>query len=387
MLYKLFNHKLYNMKKQSPGGRLFLAALFLMASLGLGLCGCGSGGHSADAEDLTTGSSSQKEGQKAETWQLNDFVMSTVLSATVYGSEDITPEIKARLDKLEKEELSWRQADSTVARINAAGKENKSASCGSDFAAWTRQSLDLAQKSGGAFDPSIGELTRLWDIEGENPKVPDPDKLEDVMGHIGFDKIHVDQAGENQSEGSGIELEEGATLDLGAVGKGIACDLIRDYFNKEEKETVSGAVVSVGGSILVYGSKPDGSDWKVAIQDPRGADGEYMGTVSLDHDAVVSTSGDYEKYFEEDGVRYHHILDPHTGYPSDSGLISVSVICENGLLSDGLSTACFVLGREKGLELLKEYGAEGVFIDQDKRLTLTEGLEGSFSIINSDYKK
>lgn len=175
------------------------------------------------------------------------------------------------------------------------------------------------------------------------------------------------------------------------MGKGIACDRIKDLLDEDmiaqrEDTGTQGAIVSVGGSILVYGKKPDGEKWTVAIQDPRGPDGEYMGVLSLDDTTVVSTSGDYEKYFMENGKRYHHILDPHTGYPAESGLISVTVVCENGLLSDGLSTACFVLGKERGLKLLEEYGAEGVIIDKDKKVTVTDGLQKQLTILNDSYK-
>lgn len=115
--------------------------------------------------------------------------------------------------------------------------------------------------------------------------------------------------------------------------------------------------------------------------------GEAMGVLSLSGTTNVSTSGDYEKYFMQDGKRYHHILDPSTGYPADSGLISVTIVSDSGLLSDGLSTACFVLGKEKGEKLLETYGAEGVFIDQNKKVTVTKGLKDKFTILNKEYKQ
>lgn len=182
---------------------------------------------------------------------------------------------------------------------------------------------------------------------------------------------------------SSIYIEDQCTLDLGAVGKGIACDVAQNYL-KQQKE-VSGAVIAVGGSILLYGSKVDGTNWNVAVQNPRGKDGEAMGVLSLSGTTNVSTSGDYEKYFMQNGKRYHHILDPSTGYPAESSLISVTVVSDNGLLSDGLSTACFVLGKEKGERLLETYGAEGVFIDQNKKVTVTKGLKDKFTILNEEY--
>ena len=360
------------------------------------------------------GSKSTQNKSKSNQYNLNDVVMSTVLLATVYGEKDLTGSIKESLDRLEREDLSWRIEDSQVAKVNQAGKDQSdekvqagdkaqagekaqtgdnlqaedkipSVSVSDEFYDWTARSLELADKSEGAFDPSIGELTRLWDIEGENPKVPEEKALKNTMKRIGYEKIHLNP------EKKEIAPEGGVTLDLGAVGKGIACDRIKELLDEDataqgEDTGTQGAIVSVGGSILVYGKKPDGEKWTVAIQDPRGPDGEYMGVLSLDDTTVVSTSGDYEKYFMENGKRYHHILDPHTGYPAESGLISVTVVCENGLLSDGLSTACFVLGKERGLKLLEEYGAEGVIIDKDKKVTVTDGLQKQLTILNDSYK-
>lgn len=326
-----------------------------------------------------------QKGKETETFSATNFVMDTVLQETVYGQTDVTQEIADRLTEIETGQLSWREEDSEVAQINARCAKGESVAMSEDFYNWTKVSLDLAERSGGAFDPTIGNLTRLWNIEGENPVVPEKNKIDETLAHVGYRYINI------EDEDRGISMEQGCTLDLGAVGKGIGCDVIRDYL--EQQQDVSGAVIAVGGSILAYGDKPDGTDWNVAIQDPEKEDGEYMGVLSLPGTVCVSTSGDYEKYFVQDGKRYHHILDPSTGYPSESGLSSVTVVCpdegewENyaGLLSDGLCTACFVLGEEKGMELLEQYGMEGVFIDKDKNVAVTDGLRDAFELLNEDY--
>ena len=179
-------------------------------------------------------------------------------------------------------------------------------------------------------------------------------------------------------------IPEGFKIDLGAVGKGIGCDISKEILDKND---VDGAVISVGGSILVYGQKPDKSPWKIAITDPRGEDESLiLGGLTIDKDCYISTSGDYEKYIMKDGVRYHHILDPSTGYPADSGLISVTIVCDNGLLSDGLSTACFILGLEKSQSLLEKYNAEAVFVDKDKNVYMTDGMKDMFELTNDNYK-
>ena len=361
---------------------------------------------------------------------------------------------KEELDKLEKEQLSWREDSSVVSKINADAQKGTKTKLDSAMTSWVEDSLELARRSNGAFDPTIGRLTRLWNIEGDNPKVPSKQEIKNTLKDTGYTKIHLEKVetqntdttkknvdkdikdntdkngdaakdtdnntinsiaqntGDNMVNNeanntpdntalneerlettdkktntdesiSSIYIEDQCTLDLGAVGKGIACDVAQNYL-KQQKE-VSGAVIAVGGSILLYGSKVDGTNWNVAVQNPRGKDGEAMGVLSLSGTTNVSTSGDYEKYFMQNGKRYHHILDPSTGYPAESSLISVTVVSDNGLLSDGLSTACFVLGKEKGERLLETYGAEGVFIDQNKKVTVTKGLKDKFTILNEEY--
>ena len=224
--------------------------------------------------------------------------------------------------------------------------------------------LDVSKKSGGAFDVSLGELTELWGIGTADEKIPSDEEISDLLSRCGYENITVD--------GNKITLNGDFSVDLGGVGKGMACDYIMKYL--ETAEGVNGGVVSVGGSIVVYGKHNKAGDkWRVAIRHPRN-ENEFLGVIRLDK-GFVSTSGDYERYFEENGRRYHHILDGNTGYPSESGLISVTVVCDSGILSDALSTACFVLGAEKGAELLKQYGAAGVFVDTDMNITTVGDID------------
>ena len=356
-------------------------------------------GNVKSASEQTTADTSASTTSPQE-YSKTDFVMSTVLSEKIYGTKDVTQDIKEELDKLEKEQLSWREDSSVVSQINADAQKGTKTKLDSNMTSWVETSLELAKRSNGAFDPTIGRLTRLWNIEGDNPKVPSKQEIKNTLKDTGYTKIHLEKVEsqntattkknvdkdikDNTDEAvSSIYIEDQCTLDLGAVGKGIACDVAQNYL-KQQKE-VSGAVIAVGGSILLYGSKADGTNWNVAVQNPRGQDGEAMGVLSLSGTTNVSTSGDYEKYFMQDGKRYHHILDPSTGYPAESGLISVTVISDNGLLSDGLSTACFVLGKEKGPKLLETYGAEGIFIDQNKKVTVTKGLKDKFTILDEEY--
>ena len=395
-----------------------ILSIIMAGCLLLSMTSCSSNkGNTKPASEQTTVNTSTSTTSPQE-YSKTDFVMSTVLSEKIYGTKDVTTEIKEELDKLEKDQLSWREDRSVVSKINADAQKGIKTRLDSDMTSWVEDSLELAKRSNGAFDPTIGRLTRLWNIEGDNPKVPSKQEIKNTLEDTGYTKIHLEKAesqntantkknvdkdikdntaknketseetskntNENESVSS-IYIGDKCTLDLGAVGKGIACDVVQDYLKKQKE--VSGAVIAVGGSILLYGSKADGSNWNVAVQNPRGQDGEAMGVLSLSGTTNVSTSGDYEKYFMQDGKRYHHILDPSTGYPADSGLISVTIVSDSGLLSDGLSTACFVLGKEKGEKLLETYGAEGVFIDQNKKVTVTKGLKDKFTILDKEYSE
>lgn len=405
------DNQVLTMKKQ-------ILSIIMAGCLLLSMTACSSDkGNMKPAFEQTTADASIETSSPQE-YSKTDFVMSTVLSEKIYGTKDVTQDIKEELDKLEKDQLSWREDHSVVSKINADAQKGIKTKLDSDMTSWVEDSLELAKRSNGAFDPTIGRLTRLWNIEGDNPKVPSKQEIKNTLEDTGYTKIHLEKVesqntantkknvdkdikdntaknkeiSEDTSQNtntnesvSSIYIGDKCTLDLGAVGKGIACDVVQDYLKKQKEE--GGAVIAVGGSILLYGSKADGSDWNVAVQNPRGQDGEAMGVLSLSGTTNVSTSGDYEKYFMQDGKRYHHILDPSTGYPADSGLISVTIVSDSGLLSDGLSTACFVLGKEKGQKLLETYGAEGIFIDQNKKVTVTKGLKDKFTILNEEYKQ
>ena len=304
-----------------------------------------------------------------------DFAMDTVVSETLYTSgEDINTQIGEELRTMEEDLLSWTEEDSQIARLNAS--DGKTVEVSEKLREILEKIIQLSQDSDGAFDPTLGKIIRLWDIDGENPHVPDQTELDTLLTQTGWKKIKLD--------GRKVTLEDGCTLDLGAVGKGMGCDRIAEFL--KEQSDVSGMILNLGGSsVMVYGQKPDDSPWKVAITDPRDTTGDYLGAVTLDDGQFLSTSGDYEKYFMEDGKRYHHILDPETGYPVWNGLTSVTVICDSGFYADGLSTACFVLGKEKAEELLKKYNAEAIFVDEDKNVYVTSGLKDRFELMKDGY--
>lgn len=314
---------------------------------------------------------------KTDSESITDTAMGTDCSVRVFGSDGTAKDIMDMLSDIENKYLSWRIEGSDIANINENASESEPVMPSKWTYSYLENVLDLARKSSGAFDPTLGRVSQLWNLESDNPYIPSKSELTELLLETGWGKI-------NLGDGE-VFLKDGVQIDLGAVGKGIGCDEARKMLEEADADA---AVVSVGGSILTYGKKPDGKSWKIGIANPRNEDGEsYLGSLTIDGTCSISTSGDYEKYVIEDGVRYHHILDPKTGYPAESGLISVTIVCDDGWLSDGLSTACFVLGYEDSLPLLETYQAEAVFVTEDKEVIVTDGLKDMFTLTDSSYEQ
>lgn len=311
-----------------------------------------------------------------QTYTDTDFAMDTVVSETLYTTgDDINSKLTSVLTDVETNLLSWTNKDSQIYKVNAS--DGKDTEISGELSGYLERILKIARDSDGAFDPTIGKLIRLWDIGGEDQRIPGEDEIRNVLKDSGYEKVSL--------AGNNISMDEGCSLDLSAAGKGIGCDAVLEYL--ETQKDVTAALINLGGSsVMTYGNKPDGSSWNVAVTDPRAEnDDEYLGVVALNGTEFLSTSGDYEKYFIEDGVRYHHIMDPSTGYPAKSGVTGVTVVCDTGLEADALSTACFVLGVEKGSELLKKYSADGLFVDEDHHVYLTDGMKERFSLLQDIY--
>lgn len=314
---------------------------------------------------------------------LADTAMGTLVNMTFYSENLPEEELKELEDSLlaeirgkERDLLSWREESSEVFRVQQE-MEPAGVSISEELFELLRECREVEEDSDGAFTPALGALTRLWNMDGqallpsEETRVPSEEEIRAALGHCGPDHMKL-------TEGR-LFLEEGTFLDLGAVGKGYMLDRIREELS--EKASASGkslwGVVSLGGSVLTYGEKPDGTPWKVAVADPEDP-GETIGCLELEGNWCVSTSGDYERFFEKDGVRYHHILDPSTGYPAESGLRSVTILSESGLLSDALSTACFVLGQERGTKLAEKYGAGILTVDERGEICCNPKMETVF---------
>lgn len=226
------------------------------------------------------------------------------------------------------------------------------------------KALEIATLSGGAFDITIAPATELWDFKSETPTLPDSVALEAAAKLVGYKNISL--------SGNVVTLPAGMMIDLGGIAKGYIADEIAD--NCRASGITSG-LLNFGGNVVVIGSKPDGSAWNVGIQDPDQPTGAYLAAIPAVNSTVV-TSGIYERGFDLDGVRYHHILDTATGWPVQNELSSVTILTQSSMEADALSTTCFALGTEGGMALLREHFPEvnAVFITKDRQVTATEGV-------------
>lgn len=298
--------------------------------------------------------------------------MGTVISVKLFGHSD--PEHFTALyqifDQIEQAS-SLTIPDSALSLLNTAGSTQDKI-----LLAQAKICREVYDASGGAFDCTVCPVSSLWGIGTEQARIPETDEISAALSSVNGAELQIDEEtlwmGKNQK------------ADFGAVGKGYACDAALAYLKETD---VPGAVIAVGGSILLYGkSSPAGAGFTVAVRDPFGTQTDFAGILTL-QEGFISTSGDYERFFEQNGVRYHHILDPKTGYPAYSGLTSVTVITkDSGALSDALSTACFVLGLDKGLQLLREFSAQGIFITQDGTVYVTDGLRDAFTLTAAHLK-
>lgn len=319
-----------------------------------------------------TGCSGQEVPESAvkltETQTTAFFAMDTVMELTVYCEPQLLEQAENRVEALEAL-FSVTDEDSEIYIANHSG----TASLSEDSAMLLSEGLALCQRTGGALDLSIYPVMQAWGFTADHCRVPEKDELSKLVSRVDYRQINFDPKKRSVALGAGMEI------DLGSIAIGYAGDRLTELL---QNAGVSSALLNLGGNIQVLGSKPDGSPWKIAIQNPAG-DGN-IGVRSAS-DCAVITSGGYERFFEEDGQIYWHIIDPSTGYPAHSGLTSVTVVGESGTLCDGLSTALLVMGKEAAAALWRgSDDFEAVFVSEDGSVAITEGLEASFSL-TEDY--
>ena len=341
--------------------------------MGIGvLAGCGDGtaSSSASSQGRATNTGTPSAAPQASSGSSADasvdiqeatlFVFDTVVTMKCSCSPELMSQAIERCQYFEQR-FSRTIEGSDVWNINhAAGSAVQVAPETADIIS---KALRYCEQSGGLFDITIGAVTSLWDFK-EGVK-PDDAAIQEAVRHIGYQGVHV--------EGSTVRLDDPqAMIDLGGVAKGYIADDLAQLLRDGGCE--SGAL-NLGGNAYVIGAKLDGSKWNVGVQDPNGANQQVIAKIAC-ADASVVTSGLYEREFTKDGVLYYHILDPKTGYPVETDLVSSSVFSESSLDGDAYATWMFLLGHDKALELLESTeGLEGLVIDSDGTIAMTKGAE------------
>lgn len=305
-------------------------------------------------------------GESDEPYTTELFSMDTIMKLTVYGphGQETAASAAARIQKLENL-LSATGEGSEIYMVNHSGGTPVTVS--PDTAQVVARALELCESTGGTLDVTILPVLQAWGFTTDIYRVPEEQELSELLERVDYRKVSLAE--------NSLILPDGMQLDLGAVAKGYTGDQLMKLF---KEEGVTSAIVELGGSVQALGAKPDGTPWRVGIQSPEGSG--YAGVLEVVDRAVV-TSGGYQRYFEQDGETYWHILDPADGRPARSGLASVTIVAEEGTVCDGLSTALFVMGAEDAISYWRENGGfDCILISDTGEVIITEGLEDSFSL-------
>lgn len=347
------------MKKTVYFKAVFLAAAILFSA---GILGCSS----LSAESMQT----------QEPITRTDFKLNTIVTITIYDSEDasLLTECMKICDKYEAI-FSRTNPGSELSKLNqrklpAISGTSDTYRISEPLADLISLGLHYSRESEGAFDIAIAPLTSLWDFSSEAPKVPEASAIREALSETGSEDVSL--------KGQDITLPSPDTaFDLGGIAKGYIADRIKDYLLSEN---VQSAIISLGGNVVCIGTKPDHAPFKIGIQKPFADRNETIAVMNITDQSVV-TSGIYERCFEENGTLYHHILNPSTGYPYDNDLVSVTIISDKSADGDALSTTCFALGYEKGLAYAQSLdNIHAIFITKDYKVHYTEDFQDSISV-------
>lgn len=302
------------------------------------------------------------------------FGMDTVMNLMVYhkDGESILLEAEKEIHHLE-DLFSVTKEKSNVAQLNQqAGKASVPIS--EETAELLSIGKALTKETAGAFDMTVSPVVKAWGFTEETHTVPTKETLDFLLPLVDAEGLSIEKT-------SAYLEKEGMAVDLGGIAKGYTTDRILALF---QEKGVESAVISLGGNVAAMGTKPDGTPWKVAVANPLQPE-DYVGILEV-KDCAVVTSGGYQRFFEENGKRYHHIIDPSTGYPAESGLLSVTILCPNSTRADGLSTALFVMGEEKALDFWRAHqDFEAILVTADNRVVATKGAAKGFSFEERDH--
>ena len=316
-------------------------------------------------------------GKSGEPLKETKFMLGTHINITLYDSrdKDIMEKVFNRIEEIENM-MSINIEDSDINNVNNnAGK--KGVIVHDDVYYVLTKAKNYAELTNGSFEPTIGPLVKLWGIGTDKAKVPLEEEIAKAIDKVDYNKLELRDNNEVYLK------EEDMIIDLGAIAKGYAADEVRKVLLDNG---VNSAIIDLGGNVYVLGNKIDGEEWRVGIQNPFDIRGNHVGIIK-GKDISIVTSGDYERYFEEKGVKYHHIIDSKSGYPTNNEVSGISVVSKNSIDGDALSTAFFVLGVEEGIKLADSIeGVDVVYITKERKVFTSSGFKGKLSISNKEFK-
>ena len=291
------------------------------------------------------------------------FAMDTVMELEIAGDEKLLPEAEEKIRDLERR-LSVTDDDSEISLLN----KNKQALVSNDTATILSNALSICDETNGALDVSIYPVLKEWGFTTGEYKVPSEDRISELLDDVDYKKINLESSGEDLEQGKrSVQIPLNMEIDLGSVVKGYTSTMLYDFFTQNG---VKSGLINLGGNVQCIGTKSNGE--------------MILGVLKASDEAII-TSGGYERYFEENGKLYHHIIDPSTGAPADSGLVSVTIVGKDGLKCDGYSTALYIKGLDSAISFWKERDDfEAVFVTSDGNVFVTEGISDRF-LLSSEY--
>ena len=328
---------------------------------------------------MFTGCQGQSQKASAEPLSKSNYLLGTVVEITLYDHQDekIIDKAFARISEIENEMTINNAETSEIIALNNASGKNEVTLTPDTFDVVERGKY-YSELTKGKFDITVGPVVKQWNIGTDYAAIPDPAELAKAVKLVDYTKLIL-----NKDKLTAKLEVEGMKVDLGAIAKGYSADEVARIL---KENGVQHAIINLGGNVLTIGGNPKGSLWKIGIQDPFNPRGDFLGIVTV-KDKTVVTSGTYERYFEANGKKYHHILDTSTGYPVENNLYSVSIITHKSIDGDGLSTTSLLLGLEDGMKLIESLdNVEAIFVTGDKDVYVTSGIKDIFTITNSEFK-
>ena len=326
--------------------RLFIGGLLVAALM---LAGCGAQ------------TSAEESSQTREV-----YAMDTVMTLKAYG-QNADAALDEAVAEIERLDALWSIAssDGEIARLNAEKKITASA----DTLALLTRAKEISAATDGLFSTTIAPLMEAWGFTNGDYRIPDEAKLSALLARVDDEEIAISD--------STVTIPADAKVDLGGIAKGFTSARVMEIFRENGVEN---GILSLGGNVQTLGTKPDGSLWRVGLQDPAD-ERALFAALEIDDKAVI-TSGAYERNFEQDGVVYHHIIDPRTGYPAENGLSSVTIVSDDGTLADGLSTALFIMGKESAVEFWRSHrnDFDMVLLADDGAVTVSAGIADALAL-------